>query len=151
MNDSSRTPEGIPDRCPICGKEVDFGASDRADEAPSSGCGHLVWLTGSEAEEALMVRLPVGRRLDLSEEIDFAVSAIRRLRKEVLKGNVVSQLLLDFSDVAFISSKVLGQVITLDKVVKASGGRLKLCNVRPEIYELFRLTRLDRLFEIAEA
>ena len=83
--------------------------------------------------------------------IQRRVSAIRRLRKEVLKGNVASRLLLDFSDVAFISSKVLGQVITLDKVVKASGGRLKLCNVRPEIYELFRLTRLDRVFEIAEA
>jgi len=38
----------------------------------------------------------------------------------------------------------------LDKKVKAHGGVLKLSNIRPEIYEVFPITRLNRLFEIMD-
>ena len=57
-------------------------------------------------------------------------------------------LLLNFSNVEFLSSAALGKLITLDKKVKAHGGKLKLCNIRPEIHEVFAITRLDRLFDI---
>jgi anti-sigma B factor antagonist len=55
---------------------------------------------------------------------------------------------LNFSSVGFMSSAALGKLITLDKKVKAKGGVLKLCNIKPEIYEVFAITRLDRLFDI---
>jgi len=58
------------------------------------------------------------------------------------------RLCLNFSNVEFLSSAALGKLITLDKKVKAAGGKLKLCNIRPEIYEVFHITRLDRLFDI---
>lgn len=60
------------------------------------------------------------------------------------------KLLLNFSSVEFLSSAALGKLITLDKRVKAHGGSLKLCNIRPEIYEVFAITRLDKLFNIKE-
>jgi anti-sigma B factor antagonist len=41
-------------------------------------------------------------------------------------------------------------LITLDKKAKARGGSLKLCNIRPEIYEVFAITRLNRLFDIRD-
>lgn len=58
------------------------------------------------------------------------------------------RLLLDFSAVNFLSSAALGKLITLDKKVKAHGGTLKLSNIRPEIYEVFAITNLNRLFDI---
>lgn len=58
------------------------------------------------------------------------------------------RLLLDFSAVDFLSSAALGKLITLDKKMKAHGGKLKLSNIRPEIYEVFAITRLNRLFDI---
>lgn len=58
------------------------------------------------------------------------------------------KLVLNFSSVDFLSSAALGKLITLDKKVKAHGGMLKLCNIRPEIYEVFAITRLNRLFDI---
>jgi anti-sigma B factor antagonist len=58
------------------------------------------------------------------------------------------KLLLNFSTVDFLSSAALGKLITLDKKVKAHNGVLKLTNIRPEIYEVFTITRLDRLFDI---
>jgi anti-sigma B factor antagonist len=58
------------------------------------------------------------------------------------------RLLLDFSAVDFLSSAALGKLITLDKKMKAHGGVLKLSNIRPEIYEVFAITKLNRLFDI---
>ncbi len=60
------------------------------------------------------------------------------------------RLLLDFSAVDFLSSAALGKLITLDKKMKAHGGVLKLANIRPEIYEVFAITKLNRLFDIRE-
>ena len=60
------------------------------------------------------------------------------------------KLLLNFSAVDFLSSAALGKLITLDKKMKAHGGTLKLSNIRPEIYEVFTITRLNRLFDIKD-
>jgi anti-anti-sigma factor len=61
-----------------------------------------------------------------------------------------SNLLLNFSSVEFLSSAALGKLITLDKRVKAHGGKLKLSNIRPEIYEVFAITKLNKLFDIKD-
>lgn len=58
------------------------------------------------------------------------------------------KLVLNFSSVDFLSSAALGKLITLEKKLKNRGGILKLCCIRPEIYEVFAITRLNRLFEI---
>ena len=38
----------------------------------------------------------------------------------------------------------------MDKKVKSHGGKLKLSNIRPEIYEVFAITKLNKLFDIKE-
>ena len=57
-------------------------------------------------------------------------------------------ILLDFANVEFLSSAALGKLITLDRKVKAAKGRLKMCNIRPEIFEVFQITKLNQLFDI---
>ncbi len=58
------------------------------------------------------------------------------------------KFILDFNNVEYLSSAALGKLITLDKKVKSNGGTLRLCNVRPEIYEVFAITRLNKLFQM---
>ena len=60
------------------------------------------------------------------------------------------KILLNFASVDVLSSAALGKLITLDKKMKAAGGTLKLSNIRPEIYEVFTITKLNRLFDIKE-
>ncbi|MBN2577698.1 MAG: STAS domain-containing protein [Pirellulales bacterium] len=60
------------------------------------------------------------------------------------------KILLNFSSVEFLSSAALGKLITLDKKVKAHNGKLRLSNIRPEIFEVFQITKLNRLFDIKE-
>ncbi|MEK6250032.1 MAG: STAS domain-containing protein [Planctomycetales bacterium] len=59
-----------------------------------------------------------------------------------------AKILLNFNNVEFLSSAALGKLITMDKKVKKAGGKLKLSNIRPEIYEVFAITRLNKLFDI---
>jgi anti-sigma B factor antagonist len=66
----------------------------------------------------------------------------------LVEADGCERLLLDFSAVDFLSSAALGKLITLDKKMKAHGGTLKLSNIRPEIYEVFTITKLNRLFDI---
>jgi anti-sigma B factor antagonist len=58
------------------------------------------------------------------------------------------QLLLSFANVEFLSSAALNKLIVLDRKVKAAGGKLALSNLRPEIQEVFAITRLNQLFDI---
>jgi anti-sigma B factor antagonist len=57
-------------------------------------------------------------------------------------------MLLDFGNVEFMSSAMLGLLGTLHRKIAAGHGRLKMCNIRPEIFQVFKLTNLDKLFSI---
>jgi len=102
------------------------------------------------------------RRLDVSQVGDVTVVRFRdnkiiediniqELGQELFQLVEVEnrkRLLLNFSAVDFLSSAALGKLITLDKKVKAAAGTLKLSNIRAEIYEVFSITKLNRLFDI---
>lgn len=68
----------------------------------------------------------------------------------LVDGENRDKLLLNFSQVEFLSSSALGKLITLDKKMKAGDGSMKLSNIRPEIFEVFNITKLDRLFDIRD-
>jgi len=57
-------------------------------------------------------------------------------------------LILDFSKVKFLSSAVLGLLIRISKRVYQRNGQLRLCNINPKIYEIFKITRLTKIFDI---
>ena len=61
-----------------------------------------------------------------------------------------TKIVLDFSNVEYLSSAALGKLITLDKKVKGVKGTLRFCCIRPEIYEVFTITKLNKLFTICE-
>lgn len=58
------------------------------------------------------------------------------------------KILLNFGNVEYLSSAALGKLITLNKKLQAVGGRLILCNIDKQIYEVFEITKLNKLFTI---
>ena len=60
------------------------------------------------------------------------------------------KIVLNFSNVEFLSSAALGKLIGFDKRVKQHSAELMLSNIRPEIYEVFAITKLTKLFEIKD-
>jgi len=102
------------------------------------------------------------RRLDVKEVGDVTVVNFRdqkiiedlRIQElgqelfQLVEAEKRKKLVLNFATVDFLSSAALGKLITLDKKVKANNGVMKLCSIRPEIYEVFAITKLNRLFDI---
>ena len=60
------------------------------------------------------------------------------------------KIVLNFANVEFLSSAALGKLIGFDKRVKQHGAELILSNIRPEIYEVFAITKLTKLFVIRD-
>lgn len=59
-------------------------------------------------------------------------------------------LLLDFSDVEMLNSEMLSRLILLQRRLNQKEAHLMLSNLRPEVREVLRWTKLDRIFEIQE-
>jgi anti-sigma B factor antagonist len=66
----------------------------------------------------------------------------------LVKGHGSVKLLLDFKNVEHLSSAALGMLINLEKEVSQAKGRLMLSDINPQIYEVFKITRLNKMFEI---
>jgi anti-sigma B factor antagonist len=58
--------------------------------------------------------------------------------------------LLNFTGVVGLSSAMLGIMLMLRKTMGQKGGTLKLCQVGPEIMDVFNATKLGQLFEILD-
>ena len=58
------------------------------------------------------------------------------------------RLLICFENVDHLSSAALGTLITINNKVRSKGEQLRLSNIDPQIYEVFVITKLHKLFEI---
>ncbi|MDI9431431.1 MAG: STAS domain-containing protein [Sedimentisphaerales bacterium] len=82
---------------------------------------------------------------------DTDVRALRESIEAVIEQAGRLHLVLDFRHVRFLSSAVLGLLIRVSKRVSEQGGQLKLANIHPGIYEVFKITRLTNIFDIYES
>jgi len=79
---------------------------------------------------------------------DTALDEIRTELTQLLGKASGPDVLLDFGNVEFMSSAMLGLLGQLHRKISAGKGRLKMCSIRPEIFQVFKLTNLDKLFSI---
>ena len=68
----------------------------------------------------------------------------------LVEASTSPKLLISFANVDHLSSAALGTLITVNNKVKARSGQLRLANIDPQIYEVFKITKLDRIFQIHE-
>ncbi len=78
---------------------------------------------------------------DINELQESLISVI-----ESASGKI--SLILDFGNVRFLSSAVLGLLIRVSKRIYEQEGQLRLCNINPKIFEIFKITRLTKTFDI---
>lgn len=58
------------------------------------------------------------------------------------------KVILNFTKVEYLSSAALGKLITLHKKLAAVKGKLALCCIDPQIFEVFEITGLKKVFKI---
>ena len=95
------------------------------------------------AENATIVTLVDEKIL---EEKD--IRALQESIVSVIEQSERINLILDFCNVQFLSSAVLGLLIRISKKVYEREGQLRLCNIDPRVHEIFKITRLTKIFDI---
>ena len=78
-------------------------------------------------------------------------AAIEQIGKELLEcveDASNGRLLLDFNKVKFMSSAMMGRLVMLSTKCKKDKVTLKFCSLDKDIAEVFRITKLHKMFDI---
>ncbi len=60
------------------------------------------------------------------------------------------QMIFDLSGVQFIDSSGLGAILSILRRLKSSGGDLKLCCLTEQVKMLFKMVRMNKVFDVFE-
>jgi len=99
----------------------------------------------TRSDDVVVVELADRRILD-----EETISQIAEELFSLIAASRNHKVVVDFINVTNMSSGALGILITLHKRIREKDGQLRLCNIRPSIYEVFVITRLNEVFTICE-
>ena len=102
-------------------------------------------ITTQQAGEILVVGFTDSKILD-SQRIE----QVGRELQESVPQAAQKKLLLNFRGVSFMSSAMITKLVMLNKTCKAGGVALKFCEVSPNVLEVFKITKLNKLFDIQD-
>ncbi len=66
----------------------------------------------------------------------------------IVESQPEPKVLISFENVDHLSSAALGTLITINNQVRGRNGQLRLSDIDPQIYEVFVITKLNKLFQI---
>ncbi len=108
----------------------------------------------ASGDSILRIRKDEGiTRVEFTKKDILDESNIQQIGEEI--SQIIEQqddprVLISFSNVRHLSSAALGTLITINNKIKNKGGKLRLSDIDPQIYEVFVITRLNQLFQIHE-
>jgi anti-anti-sigma factor len=79
------------------------------------------------------------------EETDYFLTMANGVLKSEKK-----HLMLDFQNVTYFSSIVIGKLIKLNRDFRDADGKLFLCNVNKTLQEVFKITKVSSFVEIRD-
>ena len=81
--------------------------------------------------------------------LDASIAPEFKKQMEEIINNDKDKIILDITEIGFMDSSSLGALVG---VLKAMGnnGKLIVCGASGVVLELFKLTRMDRIFTLAE-
>jgi anti-sigma B factor antagonist len=85
-----------------------------------------------------------GGVINFSGRLDAAQCA----KAQAFLDGIAEPKVFDFTKLEYISSAGLGVLLKTQKRIMASGARLKLVNVNNHIYDIFRYSGFDQIFDI---
>ena len=90
-------------------------------------------------------------RIEFVDRNILEESSIQQIGEEIaaiVDSQTNPKILLSFENVEHLSSAALGTLITINTKVKQKSGQLRLSNIDKQIYEVFVITKLNKLFQI---
>ncbi|MBS3764427.1 MAG: STAS domain-containing protein [Planctomycetes bacterium] len=85
---------------------------------------------------------------ELSGHVNELVADALSSKIDEIFENNQNKVIFDLSNVSFMGSSGLGQIMRVYRTVKDTDGYVKVVNPQPLIADLFELTKLDKLIDI---
>jgi anti-sigma B factor antagonist len=101
------------------------------------------WLEVEQIGEVTIARFTARHLLD-EQKMQAIGGQLRSLGEEA--GH--RPLVLNFGQVERLSTELMGKLVALQKRVDEKGGRLALCRIHPQVYEVFKILKLPQVFAI---
>ncbi|MEW6355420.1 MAG: STAS domain-containing protein [Planctomycetota bacterium] len=60
---------------------------------------------------------------------------------------VGGKVIFDFANLEFVSSAGISLILWLSELLRSQGGRLVICEARPDVLEVFKLGKLDMVLK----
>jgi len=161
-------------KCQTCGREWETGEGpvEGAEECPR--CGAPISVTPGETEQAQdgedmgtagkpetweggVLRV---RSHNLIAIVEFTTSRLMQPSKvqqlaadltELLDKHRFNKIILDFGNVNYLNSNVMGKLVHFQKKVSKKGAQLRLCNIAPHVFEIFDIMQFSKIFKICES
>ena len=94
------------------------------------------------------------KRIEFVERNILDEANIQQIGDEI--GRIVDaqdqpKVLISFQNVDHLSSAALGTLITINNKIRGREGQLALAEIDPQIYEVFVITKLNKLFQIFDS
>lgn len=106
----------------------------------------------TSGQSALLIqRMEDVRIIEFTDTAILDQMRIERIQQEleqIVDAAGLPKIILSFENVQHISSAMLGTLMSLHRKIHAAGGELRLAAINKNIYEVFKLTRLDKMLKI---
>ncbi len=90
--------------------------------------------------------------VNLAESKILDEAKIQKIGEELLeaaqRASTGKKLLVSFRGVGFMSSAMIGKLVLLHKKCKKDAIDLKLCEISPNVAEVFKIMKLNKVFDI---
>lgn len=159
-------------KCRKCGHKLKTGSEFIGKKGVCPNCGAVIRvqkagqarLDGTEAQVVAVDDIDTGADTLLRVQKQNDVAVVSFATSRILDQSNVQQLgeefealvdkyhlkkiVLNFVGVTYMSSAVMGKLVSLLKKAQSSGGKLVLCSIEDSIYEIFKIMRFDKMFKI---
>ena len=91
------------------------------------------------------------KRIEFLERNILDEANIQQIGEEIgriVDGQERPRVLINFHNVDHLSSAALGTLITIRSHILSKDGQLRLSDINPQIYSIFKITKLAKLFSI---
>jgi len=78
-----------------------------------------------------------------------AIDEVAKGLYELVDAKACRKLVVDFSSVSHMASRMLGALVSLNKKARQINGKVILCGIRPNLMKVFKITSLDKILDFA--
>ena len=136
------SPRAVSYQCPICGKTLPSELALPRFDAPCSECGYHLWCRRLTSDGEVV--------LDVLPERTPEPGDVEPLVEALVRRHAAVRVIVDMSRLASIDSRLTARLVSMNKFLRSSGGRLVLRGLCPVVREIICHFRLEGVLAIAD-